>query len=467
MIAAQQTEEKQYNILPTLQLFHESPAQIRCIVGPVGSGKTTAASWEFCYYLPHFLLEEYGIKKTRWLIVRNTYSELIDTTQKTVFEWFDWGDYKVQQKDYTLVYPDNGPEIEILFRSCDNPKDIKKFKSLEITGYWIDESIEVSDKVKLMLKNRIGRYPRKCPVRFGIETTNPPDIEHPTYHQFKWQAPPPGPVTEKEPQEKHEGFWQPPRENEQNLRPNYYEDLINDYSGNPDWKEMYVDGKPGVIVEGKLVYYNFKRQYHVAQEPLAWSGGELYRGWDNSGNCPACVVLQVPTATQLQVLKEFHTDKQNIVGFTKRVIAECNQLWPDAKYHEYGDPAGANKFSTRDGGFTSNARLMDDECGITVIPSDNNFTARVEAVEGALSQHDGLLIDPGCVRLINGFLGGYCYPEIGTATGIYGEDPIKNRFSHPHDALQYVILKINHANVGIDSKPFVPRRNIRPMRARR
>ena len=81
-------EEKAYDILPTLQQFHESPAQTRCVVGPVGSGKTTAASWEVCYYLPLFLLEKYNINSTRWVIVRNTYSELIDTTQRTIFEWF-------------------------------------------------------------------------------------------------------------------------------------------------------------------------------------------------------------------------------------------------------------------------------------------------------------------------------------------------------------------------------------------
>lgn len=435
-------EYKSYTMLPTIKLFHESPAQIRCIVGPVGSGKTTGATWDMCYYRPMWLAKRHNIKRTSWVIVRNTYRELEDTTMKTVFEWFPWGDFKAGSRTYTLRHPDGGPEVEILFRSCDRPDDMKKFKSLEITGYWIDESIEVPDAIKRMLKNRIGRYPRKCPVRFGIETTNPPDVENTTYTQFKWHRPPPGPVPEGTPLENHAGFWQPPHENDANLRPGYYDDLRSDYTDTPDWIDMYVEGKPGIIIKGKLVYNNFRRDYHVAKEPLIWARGQLIRGWDDSGNTPACVVLQVPRARHIQVLKEFWTDREGIVDFGKRVVMECNMLYPGAEYIDWDDPAGHNEYSKRDGGFTSNAQLMEDECGIKTMPSDNNLTARLESVEQALKTIDGLLIDPSsCTRLVNGFLGGYCYKEIGN-TGMYHDKPEKNRFSHPHDALQYPVMKL-------------------------
>lgn len=437
---------KKYIPLPTFRSFHASAAQMRAVVGPVGSGKTTAATWEVCHFLPFFLATQYKIKKTRWAVVRNTMSELKDTTQKTLFEWFDWGSYREQGKEgnytYILKYPQlGGIEVEILFRSCDIEKHVRQFKSLELTGYWIDESIEVKEAVKRMLKNRIGRYPRKCPVRFGIETTNPPDVEHPLYSQFKWDTPPPGPLSKGEPLKKHAGFWQPPRENEENLRAGYYDDLINDYKDNPDWIAMYVEGKPGVMQTGKLVYNNFKRDHHVARETLIWSTKELIRGWDNTGNCPAAIVLQVPTAGTMHVLKEFHTEREGIVDFTERVNTECNLLFPDATYTDYADPAGNAEFSKKEGGFTSNARLMNEACGISVIPSEQNFTARTQAVEKQLLKIDGLLIDPACIRLINGFLGGYCYAEVGN-TGIYAKEPIKNKFSHVHDALQYALVKL-------------------------
>ena len=456
-LPAEKIEVKDYVCLPTMRRFHQSPAQFRCIVGPVGSGKTSAATMEVCYYLPHFLYEQYGYKKTRWAVIRNTYRELADTTQKTVFEWFPNGRHLKGEKNYYISFED-GIEVEVLFRSCDNPNDLKKFQSLEITGYWIDESIQVHEDIKRMLKNRIGRFPQKCPTRFGIETTNPPDVEHPTYSMFKWHTPPPGPIPSGDPLAKHTGFWQPPRENEANLRPNYYNDLINDYKDNKDWADMYVEGKPGITVRGKLVYANFERAYHVARGPLVWNKGTLYRGWDNSGNCPACVVLQVPTTGQLQVLREFHTDRLNIVNFTQDVVGECNRLYPNAEYVDWADPAGNNEYSTREGTFTSNAKLMDEACGVKVQPSEQNLTARINSVDDLLLKRDGLLLDPSCIRLINGFLGGYCYAEIGT-TGRFTDTPQKNRFSHPHDGLQYLVVKLTkHSSGGSDLEGWTPTR---------
>lgn len=483
---------KPYEPIPTIRAFHESMGQIRCVVGPVGSAKTSGAAMEVCYYAPHFVYEEYGIKKTSWVVVRNTYRELMDTTVKTIKDpeegWFPDGEYKGSDNEYIIRY-ENGIEVELLFRACDRPDQLKKFKSLAVYGYWIDESIEVADDIKRMLKNRIGRQPRfavwaealrnkldylkdatddeigeeikanfdKYITRMGIETTNPPDVEHTTYSEFDWITPPPGPIPPGKPKPNHVGFWQPPRENALNLRPGYYDDLLNDYSDNPDWGEMYVLGKPGVLVRGKLVYVNFRRDYHVAQEPLIWSGAPLFRGWDNSGNCPACVVAQVPTAGQVQILREFTTDKMGIVDFTKHVVSQCNLDFPNAEYRDWGDPAGAQKFSKRDGGFTSNAELMHEACGVSVVSSDQNFTARTQAVDQALARIDGVLIDPGCTRLINGFLGGYCYPEIQSLPGTYAETPEKNRFSHPHDALQYLLLKLLKDNSA--DTDFTPNRS--------
>jgi hypothetical protein len=79
--------------------------------------------------------------------------------------------------------------------------------------------------------------------------------------------------------------------------------------------------------------------------------------------------------------------------------------------------------------------------GVNVESSEQNFTARTQAVDSILSRIAGCLIDPRCVRLLNGFLGGYHYKEIGNS-GEFFDYPDKNRFSHIHDAFQYVMVRL-------------------------
>ena len=81
-------ERKEYKMLPTMEAFHRSDAIVRCIVGPVGSGKTTAAAHEICLLLPAYIAKTYGVTQTRWCIVRNSYRELQDTTLPSVMDWY-------------------------------------------------------------------------------------------------------------------------------------------------------------------------------------------------------------------------------------------------------------------------------------------------------------------------------------------------------------------------------------------
>ena len=75
----------------------------------------------------------------------------------------------------------------------------------------------------------------------------------------------------------------------------------------------------------------------------------------------------------------------------------------------------------------------------------------------------GLLIDPKCINLIKGFSGGYHYKRIQTSGERYDERPNKNRFSHIHDALQYLLLGAGEGRSlvlgGKTSKPFVAKRD--------
>lgn len=64
------------------------------IQGPVASGTSTCS----CHKVWAIACEQEpdwdGVRRTRWIITRDTYKELRDTTIKTWLEWFpesDWG----------------------------------------------------------------------------------------------------------------------------------------------------------------------------------------------------------------------------------------------------------------------------------------------------------------------------------------------------------------------------------------
>ncbi len=74
----------------------------------------------------------------------------------------------------------------------------------------------------------------------------------------------------------------------------------------------------------------------------------------------------------------------------------------------------------------------------------NEPTIRREAVAGCLNRlvdgEPGLLLSPHCKMLRKGFSGGYHYKRVRVVGDErYHDKPDKNAFSHPHDALQYLL----------------------------
>jgi hypothetical protein len=476
-----------------MMAFHRSDAQFRCIVGAVGSGKTTAALWEACFFLPRHMAITYNIRHTRWSVVRKTYERLMDTDWYEIDHWFRGNVWHAQRRLMEIHFPASKgcpyPHmVELYFRSLDQPDSMDKLRSLNLTGYWIDEAHEVHETAKQMLVTRLGRWPQTytdhngvdhmgSPVRYGIETSNPMAIDHPMYHKYKWVGckvdpktgdlelkRPPGPVPKGKPAKSYIGWWQDAGENEKNLRPGYYEDLKNDFPESPEMLAVLIGGKPGYKPEGKGVYRNFDIGRHMAQLPLEWvkvsdqytgmeTGAPLSAGWDNNGLSCACVVGQRTGPFSFQALREYYDDRMNIVDLCKWVLSDLQMFYPGSTCVHYCDPAGFAKQSDPRGGFTSNAQMATDLTGIVFVPSRQELDLRINAVDQMLARSGGLLIDPSCTRLINGFQGGYVLEE-NPRMGIneFKEAPKKNKFSHVHDALQYVIVSLFYPTMKAEIK---------------
>jgi len=449
---ADKKEVLNYIAGPVAQRFHKDvESRVKLLIGPFGTGKTTSAAWDLISASKRVLPDKDGIIRSRFAVVRNTYPELRDTTIKTYLDWLPehlFGNYNQSAKRYSIVFQNR--HIEILFKALDTSKDVRDLLSLELTGAHVDEAREIHEDVIKGLLGRVGRYPSLkdtgginpflAPPQVVL-TTNYPSTEHHLYRDFV-----------KEPIEDYAIYEQSQEENKQHLRDNYYEDLEKDYASRPDLLRTLVRGTWGVTVRGKQVYTEFSRKLHVASKPLRPIEGLVIRGWDNTGLSPACIISQISSTGQWLLLKEFCGEDIGITEFGEMVQLWCNNTFGvGAKYRDIGDPAGKNRDSAK-----LSPKIYLTQLGVNVEDGIQTFKTRIEAVVGRLTTlkngQPAILISPGCTRVIDGFEGGYAYPEIGNS-GVFKNEPAKNEYSHIHDAIQYPATRLF-----IFDKPKPPQR---------
>ena len=417
-------DKRQYEPIPTLVPFHESTARARLVVGPFRSGKSVAAVIE--------LWRNAALSKnTRYLIIRKTYRMLMDSCVKTFFEWVPKTLGQWREADMTFTCPSpSGGTAEFLFRSADSAEDIEKFRGVEISGAWLDEAQELHPDVKLIVQGRMS-WPVTHPQFTLIVTTNPCDTEHWIYKNWV-----------KEPLAGHVYWRQSSRENSF-LPAAYYDDLEKEYRDRPELKRRYVDGEWGSVFSGKPVYGNeFHWDTHVAKRHLVpVDGTEIYCGWDFGLN-PAMLFTQIHPNGQWMILRELYADDMGFDEFSDAVIDFSNRTFPGFSFIDVGDPAGRARAATDEKSCYDILRAKRRIC--RAAPT-NALIPRLESVKRRLIRsakgNPLLIIDPRCSRLIDGFSGGYKFKERGS-TGTMQDSPEKDKYSHVHDALQYVALQL-------------------------
>jgi hypothetical protein len=232
---------------PTLGRFLGSDHPARLVVGPFGSGKSTACIAEFVRRAVEQKPSNDGKRRTRFAAIRNTYPQLRDTTRKTFEQWIgpELGDWNEQQFTFTMKFAD--VECEILFRSLDRPADVAKLLSLELTGAYINEWREIPKEIFEGLTGRIGRYPSMAeggPGWRGIwGDTNP-------WHPTHWL-----PLLLKKHPDAVRVFRQPSglatdAENKAHLEPGYYDRLC--VGKDDSWVDVYVRGMDAEAAVGSI-----------------------------------------------------------------------------------------------------------------------------------------------------------------------------------------------------------------------
>lgn len=403
-----------------------------------------------------------GWRKARWAVIRNTYPELKSTTIKTWEHWVD-SDLAPIKWDApitaTMKIKDcgdgNGLELEVIFIALDKASETGKLRSLELTGAWINEASEVPREVFDMVTQRVGRFPAKShgggPIHpCIILDTNPPDDDH-WYYKIAEEDTPDGWEFFAQPgglirvQEGNDVWYEPNPEAENvfNL-PQGYEYYLKMIGGKTDdWIKVFVLGQYGTTADGKPVYPEYNDKIHVADSDLEYNPLlPIYLGWD-FGLTPACIIGQITAKGQLLILEEYVAEDMGIRQFASEVVkpALMTKYANPRRFISKGDPSGINRSQTDER--TCYQELL--EIGIASEPTEtNDFIPRRESVAFFLNRlsggEPGFLLSPNCRQLRKGFIGGYRYERLKVAGERYRDRPVKDRFSHPHDALQYLCL---------------------------
>jgi LAGLIDADG DNA endonuclease family protein len=288
--------EKNKIYVPTTtgQLAHDDNSFVRLIVGPYGSGKSTWCVNEIVRRTCAMPIWHAGRRRARWAIVRNTSGELQSTTLQTWLAWFgDLGDIHKRQKPlltYEHTFNDGRGivELELIFLALDREEDLRKIKSLEVTGAYINELSEVPQGALAHFKGRVNkRYPSRafCSSDYWsgiIADSNPPDIDHWLYKDFELKSlqsykifhQPPGLLKD----EDGKWFQNPSCDNAANLAHDYYTKLAEGQT--EDFVKVYCLGEYGSVGFGKKVYPEYNDDIHSVIRITAIQGTPIHLGWD-------------------------------------------------------------------------------------------------------------------------------------------------------------------------------------------
>lgn len=470
-----------FNYIPTATglALHNSTKYLKLALGPYGSGKSCMCCMEILYNACAQAPAPDRVRYSRVGIVRATYPELEAATRRSLLEVLpsEYGNITgtgaPMRGLYNFPLPDGTRvQLELDLWAARTGDDAEKFKSANWTFAFLNEATGCEPEVLTKIMSRTGRYPSED---MGGVTWDGVIID--------FNMPPPGSWLDEfinNPQENWEIFKQPPaafkRElesgeivyevnpNAENLRNlgakqaddppdftpeqrgmRFYKNQIEALLklGRIDMVENQYCLLPVVIQDGKPVYPEFRRERHVARQPIEPIPlREIIIGMDQSGIHPAAVVMQEQQG-QWCILDELFADGEGFETFLYGMLVPLLRR----KYSDNPVIVALDPSNQKDSwqAITPKERLA--EVGLVAVTEiSNSPKVRIQAVEHMLNLYTGgLLISPTCDMTIRGFSSEYRYRRLraaGTMGAVYSPQPEKNDYSHIADSVQYACLLI-------------------------
>lgn len=458
---------------PIIYDFLQSDKFVQGIMGPVGSGKSYGCAAKiFLKALKQKPSPADNIRYSRWAVVRNSYPMLKTTTIKTWLDLFPEATFGqllwTPPITHHIRLPARGEaaglDMEVIFLALDQPKDVRKLLSLELTGAWVNEARELPKAVIDGLTHRVGRYPTKKDggaTWHGIwMDTNPMDDDHWWHNMAEKERPAgwqfwnqPGGIVEAVPSElpekpQHHGFihaagkwWKlnTEAENINNLPKGYYLQMLPGKT--LDWIRCYAAGQYTLVQEGRPVWPEYDDNSMSGETELN-KDVPIQIGLD-FGLTPAAIIGQKLPSGQWLVHDEIVTFDMGLERFGQQLLAHLNQHYPGHAVMLWGDPAG----QARDAIYEVTSFEYLRTLGLKAQPTaSNDFKVRREAAAAPMQRlvmgKPGLMVNKRCKALRKALAGGYHFKRVAIGAGQerFRDAPNKNEHSHCGDAFGYLML---------------------------
>ena len=203
------------------------------------------------------------------------------------------------------------------------------------------------------------------------------------------------------------------------------------------------------ISAGNPFYVGFSRGIHV-RNAMPVKERPLILGFDYGFTHPDCVICQQTIEGRFIVVDNLFGYNETIDEFGERVQTYIATEYPNFVIGQcFGDPAG--KQMSDKSRLSSEHILWRMGFRISSIPSNSafsNYNARKNIIEKKLKTLIGgipsLIINnvPNNQILIEGFEGGYRYPDANKYGAVTESPAPDDYFEHPFNALEYVIINL-------------------------
>jgi hypothetical protein len=473
---------------PVAHAFRTDKSAVSTIMGPYGSAKTTTCFQKIINSVIWQPEGADGIKRARWCVVRDTYGHLQANVMADWFLWFPKTKDNYNLSTNTHVVTFDIPmaagkvmhlRLEMLFRAVESQSAEELFKGMALTGLWLNEMDTLHKDVFRYGFPRVGRYRHPGTPIGGwsgaIGDLNAPSEDNWTYDfnvnknigltdaemtAYRQQLGDNFRVTF----HKQPGGLEAGAENIANLPKGYYERIQIGMSESD--KRRFIHNKFGAVRDGNPVYSQYADDRHCIEDMPADPNLPVHIGLDG-GNTPAALFGQKTTAGQIRVVDEcvvFEPGKDRVLqslgakefgqicgkywneNFAGMRLAEINWADPSAWYGgsdaNAEDKAWIVKFVAGFNETAIGAKLKMKPAPV----KGNRVGPRLEAVrdvlKASIDSQPAYVISSKCKVLREGFNRGYVITrvEYSTGGGRWKDEPVKNDFSHDHDANQYLVI---------------------------